>query len=156
MIAVIGSGQGIEPSISDARALGRLIAEKGWILMTGGRNAGVMKAASEGAKEAGGLTVGILPNRETEVSPDVDVAVVTDTGEARNNIIVVSVDVVVACGVEDPGTVSEVALALKAGKPVILVGADESACGFFRKIGGEGIQTADSPEHAVRLVHELL
>ena len=113
-IAVIGIGQEIEPSISRARELGRLIAEKGWILITGGRDAGVMKAANGGsAKDAGGLTIGILPDRETEISPAVDVAIITDMGEARNNIIVLSADVVVACGVDDPGTASEVALGIE-------------------------------------------
>ena len=116
-----------------------------------------MKAANEGARAANGLTIGILPDGRTEISTSVDVAIITDTGEARNNIIVLSANVVVACGIDDPGTASEVALALKAGKPVILVGAPgESDWSFFRKIGGEGIQTAASPEEAVRLINNLI
>src|SRR5688500_19402568 len=104
VIAVIGSGGAIEPAISAARAMGRLIARSGWVLITGGRNAGVMKAANEGARKSGGLTIGILPDRGAEVSPDVAVAIVPDAGQARNNIIVLSADVVVACGVESEGT----------------------------------------------------
>lgn len=156
VVAVVGSGSGTATDVSNARELGRLTAEKGWVLVTGGRNAGAMKAVNEGAKQAGGLTIGILPDRKTEISSSVDVAIVTDIGESRNNVIVLSADVVVACGADDPGTASEVALALKAGKPVILVGTDEIACSFFRKIGGNGIQIADSPEQAVQLINDLL
>jgi uncharacterized protein (TIGR00725 family) len=59
VIGIIGSGSDLEPAISNAFALGRLIAENGWILITGGRNTGVMKAANQGAKEVGdSLTVG--------------------------------------------------------------------------------------------------
>lgn len=132
-----------------ARELGRLVAENDWVLITGGRNAGVMKAASEGAKEADGLTVGILPDREADVSTAVDVAIVTDIGEARNNIIVLSADVVVACGVDDPGTASEVALALKAGKPVIILGVKPAATDFFSSIGEGRIEIVNTPQEAV-------
>src|SRR5947208_14196355 len=108
IVAVVGTGQETEPAISNARELGRLIAEHNWVLITGGRNAGVMQAANEGAKSVdGSLTVAILPKPETEISPDVDVAIVTDMGEARNNIIVLSADIVIACGVNDPGTATE-------------------------------------------------
>src|SRR6187549_1964025 len=96
VIAVVGSGSEIEPAVSNARELGKLIAEHGWVLITGGRDAGVMKSANEGAKEIeGSLTVGILPDRDANVSNAVDVAIVSDTGEARNNIIVLSADVVI-------------------------------------------------------------
>ena len=178
LIAVVGTGQEIEPAVLNARELGQLVAEQGWILITGGRNAGVMKAANEGAKQvapnidhtgrdatvaeragvdetARGLTIGILPRQETGISPDVDVAIITDTGEARNNIIVLSADVVIACGVDDPGTASEVSLALKAGKPVILVGASKSARNFFTELS-EQITSADSPHQAIKFVEKLL
>lgn len=155
VIAVIGTGAETELAVSDARVLGGLIAQNGWGLITGGRNAGVMKAANEGAKKAGGLTVGILPDPKTEISPTVDIAIVTDTGEARNNIIVLSADVVVACGAEDPGTASEVALALKNGKPVVLLAADEAAKLYFAQIGGHLIHYVDSPEAATEKVREL-
>src|SRR5687767_11731682 len=81
VIALVGTGRDIEPALSNARELARLIARNGWVLITGGRNAGVMKAANEGAKEEGGLTVGILPGRDTEVSSAVDIAIITDVGE---------------------------------------------------------------------------
>ena len=156
IVAIIGAGRDTEPAISNAHELGRLIAENGWVLITGGRDAGVMKAANEGAKEANGLTIGILPNAEADVSPAVDVAIITDTGQARNNIIVLSADVVVACGVEGAGTASEVALALKNGKHVVLLGASKEAKQFFAGIAEGSIHIAESPEVAIRIVNEQL
>jgi uncharacterized protein (TIGR00725 family) len=156
-IAIIGTSRETEPAVSNARSLGRLIAENLWMLVTGGRNAGVMRAANEGAKEVdGSLTIGILPDKETEISPAVDVAIVTGTGEARNNIIVLSADVVIACDINDPGTASEVALALKNQTPVILLNASAAAQGFFVDITDERIYIADSPKAAVELATRLL
>lgn len=152
-----GAGREIEPAVSNARELGRLIAENGWVLITGGRNAGVMQAANEGAKSAKvSLTIGILPNGNVEVSPDVDVAIVTDTGEARNNIIVLSADVVIACGVDGAGTASEVALAIKNGKHVILLEANADASAFFTNIGGQQIHQACTAKEAASIANDFL
>lgn len=154
VIAIVGSGRETEPAISHASELGRLVADKDWVLITGGRDAGVMKAASEGAKQAGGLTIGILPDRKTQVAAAVGVAIMTDMGEARNNIIVLSADVVVACGVDDPGTASEVALAIKADKPVILLSAAPEAVEFFRVIGE--VRVAESARVCIDQIEAVL
>lgn len=124
VIGVMGARKPSPSQRAAARRLGRLIAEAGWILLTGGRPAGVMDAANAGAKEIpGSLTLGILPCGPGDaVSPHVDVAVFTGMGDARDAINVLSSDVVVACGVEGPGTAAEVALALNAGRPTILLG----------------------------------
>src|SRR5918994_1410733 len=128
VIGVMGAGEPSAGNLAAARELGRLVAERGWVLLTGGRPEGVMAAASAGAKEIpGSLTLGILPGASGGEGPDVDIAVFTGMGEARNAINVLTSDVIVACGVEGPGTVSEVALALKAEKPVILLGASTMA-----------------------------
>lgn len=157
VIAVIGSGRDVEPAVSNAQEVGRLIAKNRWVLLSGGRDAGVMRAANRGAKEVeGNLTVGILPNREAAVSPDVDVAIVTDTGHSRNNIIVLSADVVIACGVDGAGTASEVALALKNRKPVVLLGSSEQAIGFFSTIGTDLLHNAESPSQAIDVVQGIL
>ena len=157
-IAVVGSGDDTtEPAVSHARVLGELIAREGWNVLSGGRDAGVMRAVNEGAKRvAGSLTVGILPSPEDDVASGIDVVVVTDLGNARNNVIVLSADVVVACGVDGPGTASEVALALKNGKPVILLAAEETAVAFFRRIGKGKILKAATPQEAVELIHRVL
>ena len=157
LIAVVGAGRDVEPAVTHARELGRLIAEKGWILITGGRDAGVMRAANEGAKKAtNGLTVGILPGQGSEIASDVDIAIITDIGQARNNIIVLSADVVIACGVDGAGTASEVSLAIKNGKPVVLLGASEAASAFFGDIGLDQISTASSPSEAIEIVSGIV
>ena len=110
--------------------LGERIAQQGWVLL-----AGVMAAATRGAKRvAGSLTIGILPAASGPVAPGVDVAIFTGMGNARNAINVLSSRVVVACGAGGAGTASEVALALKSGRPVVLVSAPGRAERFFRKL----------------------
>lgn len=157
VIGVMGAGEPSAANEATARRLGRLLADRGWIVLTGGRPAGVMAAACAGAKEiAGSMTLGILPTT-SGAGPDVDVAIFTGLGDARNAINVLSSDVVVACGVEGPGTASEVALALKAGKPVILLGAGAAARAFFRELRSAGrVLEADAPDEVVRLIQEEL
>ncbi|HVF30174.1 MAG TPA: hypothetical protein VNA22_04355 [Pyrinomonadaceae bacterium] len=157
LIAVVGAARELAAANSNARELGELIAAEGWILITGGRNAGVMRAANEGAKQVeGSITVGILPNAGFDVAPDVDVPVITGIGQARNNIIVLSADVVIACGVDGAGTTSEVALALKNRKQVVLLGVKDSAHNFFAEIGGDRVHRSETPSEAVRIVKTLL
>ncbi len=157
-IAVVGSGDDrMEPAVSHALVLGELIAQEGWTVLSGGRDAGVMRAVNEGAKRvAESLTVGILPGPEATVAPGIDVVLVTDLGNARNNVIVLSADVVVACGVDGAGTASEVALALKNGKPVILLAADETSRAFFRRISNGKVMTAATPQDAVEVIRSVL
>jgi uncharacterized protein (TIGR00725 family) len=146
-------------TLEAARRLGRLAAEAGWVVLTGGRPAGVMEAASAGAKSVpGSLTVGILPSGpEGPVSAAVDIAVFTGVGEARNAINVLSSDVVVACGVEGAGTASEVALALKLARPTILLAPSPEAAAFFRTIGGgELLHEAETPEAAIEVIEHRL
>lgn len=159
VIGVMGAREPSPSQRSAARRLGRLIAESGWILLTGGRPAGVMDAASAGAKEvAGSLTLGILPGGHGDaVSAHVDVAVFTGLGDARDAVNVLSSDVVVACGVEGPGTAAEVALALNAGRPTILLGAPDAVLDFYRPLDSTGLlHCAPTPETAVELIHQLL
>jgi uncharacterized protein (TIGR00725 family) len=154
IVGIVGAGDASERSLRDARGLGWAVAQRGWIVLTGGRAVGVMAAACAGAKEVpGSLTLGILPSDAGGVCPDVDVAVFTGMGDARNVVNVLTSDAVVACGVEGAGTASEVAHALKAGKPVILLATDEPAVTFFRRlVGGERVLEAGSVEEAVRLL----
>lgn len=106
--------------------LGKLVAQHGWTLLTGGRNVGLMDAASRGAHEAGGLVIGILPSKnKKEASEFIDIPICTGIGSARNNINVLSSDVVIACG-SGAGTISEIMLSLKARKPLILLNPKKS------------------------------
>jgi uncharacterized protein (TIGR00725 family) len=159
VIGVMGASEPSPGSLVVARRLGRLAAEAGWVVLTGGRPAGVMEAASAGAKSVpGSVTIGVLPSgREGPVSIYVDLAIFTGIGEARNAINVLSSDVVVACGVEGPGTASEVALALRLGRPTVLVAAAPAAAAFFQSIEPHGrLHQVQTPEAAIDLIEHRL
>lgn len=153
----MGPGSGAsEADRKNAYTLGKLIAQEGWVLLTGGRNVGVMDAVSRGAKAANGLIVGILPDDcDSDLSDAVDIAIITGMGSARNNINVLSSDVVIACGM-GVGTASEVALALKANKPVVLLTGDRESQLFFKSLSNDTIFLANSPEVAIAFVKEAL
>jgi len=118
--------------------VGRLLAERGAVLVCGGLG-GTMEAACRGAKQAGGTTVGLLPGgSRSEANRFVDVAIPTGLGEARNALVVRAADAVVAVG-GGYGTLSEIALALRAGKRVVGLGTWEI----------DGVVAADDPGAAV-------
>ncbi|MCP9455267.1 MAG: hypothetical protein NNA18_04045 [Nitrospira sp.] len=157
IVGVMGPANARKKDLENARLLGELIARRGWVVLTGGRDVGVMDAACEGAKRVGGsLTVGILPTAKDRVSRYVDVPIITEMGSGRNNINVLTSHVVVVCGLTGAGTVSEVALAVKAGRPVILVGASAEEEAFFRKLGKRLVSAVDSPEEAIALIMKRL
>ncbi|MDJ0675434.1 MAG: TIGR00725 family protein [Calothrix sp. MO_167.B42] len=157
IIGVMGPGdKATKTDLDNAFKLGKLIAQQGWILLTGGRNVGVMDATSRGAKSAGGLTIGILPrNHPQGISEAVDVAIFTDMGNARNNINVLSSHVVIACGM-GAGTASEVALAVKNRKPVVLLTNDHSSKAFFQKLAPEKVYVVESVANAIATTQTLV
>lgn len=117
-IAVIGVGTEDKRTTEVAHRAGRRIAEMGGVLICGGLG-GVMNAAAEGAREAGGTSIGILPGESRSgASRYLDYVLPTGMGHARNAIIVLASDGLIAVG-GGYGTLSEIALALKSGKPVI-------------------------------------
>lgn len=117
-VAVVGAGQCDAETEALASEVGKLIAERGAVLITGG-STGVMEAASRGAHDAGGLVIGILADGDARTAnPWVDVAIPTGMGQMRNGLIVNSVGVVIAVAGEW-GTLSEIAYARKVGKPVV-------------------------------------
>lgn len=157
VIGVMGPGKASRAQLRWAMELGEGIARNGWVLLTGGRAAGVMDAVNRGAKRIpGSLTIGVLPTAGSRVSRFVDVAIITDMGNARNNVNVLSSDVVVACGPAGPGTISEVALALKARKPVILLGGDRLEEKMFTKLGGKLVRSARTPKAVVDMIRRHL
>ncbi len=120
VVSVIGDGKVDEESdvYKAAYEVGKLVASKGYVLACGGLF-GVMEAAAKGAKEAGGITVGILPTLEAISNSYIDIKIPTGMGEARNVIVVsASSGIVVAVG-GNYGTLSEIAHALKMGKRVL-------------------------------------
>lgn len=157
IVGVMGPGdKATTVDLQNAYELGELIAQQGWALLTGGRNVGVMDAASQGAKTANGLTIGILPNADTDgISAAVDIAIITGMGDARNNINVLSSDAVIACGMST-GTASEIALALKGNKKVILLNDDEESKSFFKQLSPENVYVVTSPGEAIKTTKDVL
>lgn len=154
VIGVMGPGDALQKDLDNAITLGRLIAENKWITLSGGRKSGVMHAVSEGANKAGGITLGILPDHSTDYMSDfIDIPIVTGMGSGRNNINVLTSDVIVACGM-GPGTASEIALAIKAQKLVILLGLDKEQFNFFKRFT-DNIYTADNPEDVITIIKKF-
>lgn len=142
-IAVIGAGNCDEKTAEIAYTLGENIARSGAVLLCGGLG-GVMEAACRGAKKVGGVTIGILPgNDRHQANPYVDYEIVTNAGQARNVFLVQSADALIAVSGQY-GTLSEIAVALKLGKPVIGIGTWEI----------KGVIAESDPEWAVSLALE--
>jgi uncharacterized protein (TIGR00725 family) len=138
VVAVMGAGEGATPeAVILAEELGEAITHRGWALLTGGRSVGVMAAASRGARRvAGHLVIGVLPQDATAApawsqTAELDVALFTGMGQARNVINVLSSDVVVVCGGGGAGTASEACHAVKAGRPLILLAVPQVWVSFF-------------------------
>jgi len=125
VIGVMGSGEDGDATLRAlAYDLGAAIATQGWVLLNGGRAAGVMDASAHGAVDAGGLVVGVLPDDDLRhASPHLSIAIRTGMGDARNAVNVLSSDVVIAMR-GGAGTLSEIALALKADKQVVALAFD--------------------------------
>ncbi len=138
-VAVVGASQATEAHERDAEQVGTLLARAGAIVITGGRG-GVMAAASRGANQAGGIVIGLLPGASrADANEWVTIALPTGIGELRNGLIVRAAEAVVAVG-GAYGTLSEVALALAAGVPVVGLNTWQI----------DGVEQAQSPEQAVR------
>ncbi len=124
LIGVMGGSRADEKTLNDARELGRLIAGRGWVLLSGGRPTGVMQASVSGAHEAGGLTVGVLfDDDRDQAARGLDIVIPTGMGAGRNVINILASEVVVACR-GNGGTLSEIAMALRFGRPVVLLDFD--------------------------------
>lgn len=144
-VAVIGGSRPGRQAVEAAVEVGRLIARAGAVVVCGGLG-GVMEAASRGAREEGGLVVGILPGGSpADANPWVDVPIATGLGYTRNALVVMNADAVIAIDGEY-GTLSEIAYGKIHGKRVVGLGSWEV----------KGVETAATPEEAVRRALEGL
>ena len=142
-VSVVGSGAEHEQR---AEEVGRLLAERGCVVVTGGLSE-VMAAACRGAKSAGGTTVGILPGTDRRGGNEwLDVEIVTGTGHARNLAVAASGDAVIAVG-GAWGTLSEISFAAMLGRRVVILEPGHQV---------EGVARAQSPAEAVQLALQLL
>lgn len=146
-ISVIGASTAGPELARRAEEVGRLLAERGAVLVCGGLG-GVMEAAARGARQAGGTTIGILPGESrAAANPWIEHAVATGIGQARNLAVAASGDAVIAVGGEW-GTLSEIAFALKLDRPVVVLEPGWA-------IEGEGLVRASTTEEAVELALRL-
>jgi uncharacterized protein (TIGR00725 family) len=140
-VAVIGGGETTTEVAALAFEVGRELARQGAIVVCGGLG-GVMEAVARGVEEAGGVSIGILPDPDRRrANPHLTYTIPTNLGHARNLVIVHSADVVIAIN-GGYGTISEAAIALKLGKPVVALAVDWDL---------PGIQRAANPREAVSL-----
>ena len=145
VIAVIGAGDAPADVCDLAREVGREIASRGAVLINGGRG-GVMRAAAEGARLAGGHVIGIIPGyNRNEGNEFSEFVIATGMGEARNAIIIASCDAVIALAGEG-GTLAEIGFAMKMKRPLVTLKS-------WPQI--EGLTRADSPREAVELAFSL-
>jgi len=153
VLGVIGPGEGATPrDVADAFEVAALAARAGWVVLTGGRDVGVMDAASRGARSAEGIAIGVLPGTDRrDASRALDVAIVTGIGEMRDHIVVLSSDAVVVCGMS-PGTSAEVSLAIKARKPVVLLRPEAATREFFAQLAAGAVHSAGTAEEAVGML----
>ena len=156
LIPVIGPGLNCPDSlIAVAEELGKAIGQEGYNLISGGRNIGVMDAVSRGAKGSGGAVIGILPGTDnSDSSESLDISIITGAGSARNNFIVLSSDVIIALG-KGPGTFSEIALAIKAEKPLILYKPEHNLYELAKSMGNN-VFKADSVNEVMSVARRLI
>ncbi len=142
-VAVIGPSDATSQESRAAEEIGRALADAGAVLVCGGLG-GVMRAACHGASDAAGTTVGLLPGTDRDSANEwVQVAIPTGLGELRNGLVIRAADAVIAVG-GAYGTLSEIALALRAGIPVIGLNTWEI----------EGVERVESADEAVsRALH---
>jgi uncharacterized protein (TIGR00725 family) len=154
---VIGPGEHATPrDVADAFEVAALAARGGWVVLTGGRDLGVMDAASRGARSADGIAVGVLPDSDTRgASRAVDIAIVTGLGEMRDQVVVLSSDAIVVCGMS-AGTAAEAAFAIKAQKPIVFFRPEQHVRTFYEQLGGEGVRVAMTPEEVLQVLATIV
>jgi uncharacterized protein (TIGR00725 family) len=146
-IGVMGPGSCSSVIYALAREVGHLLAVKGAILICGGQG-GVMEASALGAKEGGGITVGILPGASaTDANAFIDIPIVTDLGNARNTVNVLTSQAIIAIA-GSYGTLSEIALALKCGTPVVGLKTWDAVDSEGDQFPITLVQTAEEAVHA--------
>ena len=153
----MGPGENATPEENEiAYDLGKAIANEGWITLTGGRSFGVMDASLKGASEVGGLTIGILPgDNDKNSSEHAQIKIITSMGSGRNYISVLSSHLVVVLGMA-AGTASEVALALKSRKKVILLNQDEITIRFFKNLGSYNVLVSKTVDETIKQIKDYL
>jgi uncharacterized protein (TIGR00725 family) len=162
-VAVIGPSEADADELDAAEQVGARLAQRGAIVVCGGHG-GVMEAVCKGTSRHGGVSIGLLPGTDRGAgNPYLGIALPTGLGELRNGLVVRAADAVIAVG-GSWGTLSEIALAVRTGKPVVTLGGwrlqrgdhgDHAAERTYRGGTPSGPVPADTPEEAVTLALAL-
>jgi uncharacterized protein (TIGR00725 family) len=153
-VTVSGPRHCTEQDKANAHHIGELLAQRGAIVLCGGRQLGVMGAVAAGVRSANGICVGVLPGASDEgASPDLTVAIPSDLGEARNNVLIQGCHALIVVG-GSWGTLSELALGMRRGGiPVIVIGGWQLSTADGRPVDGPHV--ANTPEEAVNMAFDL-
>ncbi|MCI9365555.1 MAG: cytochrome [Clostridia bacterium] len=153
IIGIMGPTNAIEDDLINAYQIGKYCAENNYITLTGGLKYGIMNEALKGAKENGGLTVGIMPTDDkSEYSKYVDIPIITTMKAGRNYIETLTSDIIVACGIS-AGTSSEISLAIKPKKKIILIGLDENTNNFYQNLAPNQVFIAKNYMEAIKILN---
>ena len=145
IIGIMGPTNAIEDDLINAYQIGKYCAENNYITLTGGLKYGIMNEALKGAKENGGLTVGIMPTDDkSEYSKYVDIPIITT--------MTLTSDIIVACGIS-AGTSSEISLAIKPKKKIILIGLDENTNNFYQNLAPNQVFIAKNYMEAIKILN---
>ena len=157
IIGVMGSWSATAKENKNALILGALIANEGWVTLSGGEPSGIMQSVSKGAKKAGGIVVGILPlSSEDPYSEYLDIPIFTNTLAGRNYFNVLSSDVVVICSKLSAGTMMEATIALRVKRPIIVLNNTKKDQKFLKSRDNELVSIAKSPEDVIFLCKKIL
>ena len=156
IIGIMGSGSNAsEKDKRIAFELGAELAKRNFIVLCGGRNTGVMKSAIDGVASENGISVGILPgNNKAGSAQNLSIPIITGMGSARNNINILSSDVVLAIG-NTAGTLSEIALAIKNNKPLILLNQSDESRAFLNSMHYAKLEFAETVGDVINQLKEL-
>lgn len=149
IIGIMGATKANEKDLMNAYELGKYCAEKEYVTLTGGLKYGVMNEALKGAKENGGITIGIMPTDDREeFSEYVDIPIITTMESGRNYIEILTSDIIIACGIS-AGTSSEISLAINPRKKIILVGLLKEANDFYTNLAPNQVLIAKDYKEAI-------
>ena len=157
IVGVMGASHINEQETQTTQELARLVAQEGWIVLTGGGQSGVMGVAMKAAVEAGGETIGMNPGTKRDgCSEYATIPVFTSSGGGRNYMNIISSDVVVVPSHVSEGTLTEVAYALSEHTPLILISGNREDTEYIKRRGGDLVFTVDTPEQAIEIIKQLV
>lgn len=151
-----GAQQATPEDLQIAKEVGSIAAQAGAVVLTGGMS-GVMESAAEGAKGAGGTTIGVGPqDNKDEVNDSIDIKLATNMGPGRNYMNAISSDLLVFVSVRSPGTLSELAHAAQANVPSVVINGSDNLSMYLKELGAPSITFVDSVAQVEAFIKENL